>query len=287
MDSMGKAATKVVAFQGELGAFSHLAVLEFFGKKVKLLPLPKLQDVFEFLSKASEFAVIPIENSRSGDIGETIDFLNLYDCRIVGEIVLPIKQCLIIHKKSDISKVKKVISHPQALAQCTKFLSLHGKDWQTIPYYDTAGAVKMISETSALDTAAVASELACKIYGMKLVKKGIEDDPKNMTRFLVITDLDKDSLHATNAQFKTSLIFYTAHKPGSLVMALKCLSDRGINLLKIVSRPIEGRHWEYSFYVEFEGSVKDERCSDAVEELKDKTTRLKVLGSYPKHKVEQ
>jgi prephenate dehydratase len=271
-----------VAFQGELGAFSHSAVLEFFGKDVALLPLPNLHDVFDSLSSSARFAVVPIENSRGGDIGETIDLLQNFDYKIVGEVILPVKQCLIIHKRSELGKIRRVMSHPQALAQCSRFLDEYCKGWQRIPAYDTAGAVKMIAENELFDSAAIASELACKIYSMKLVKAGIEDDPNNVTRFIAIAKSETFDVKMKRGEdFKTSIIFQTMHKPGSLVAALRCLSEKGINLLKIVSRPIQEKHWEYSFYVEFEGSVDDKECEDAIKELKSKTTDLKILGSYP------
>ncbi len=277
----------VIAFQGELGAFSNLAAIKFFGRKARLLPLPTLRDVFESLLNDASFAVVPIENTRSGDIGETIDLLHEFDCKIIGETILPIRQCLIIHRDSNLNDIRKVTSHPQALAQCTKFLGSYGKNWQKIPAYDTAGAVKIIAEEKLLDTAAIASELACEIYGMKLVMKGIEDDYSNMTRFIIIAGGDKTTEDTKSAsRRKTSMIFLTAHKPGSLVSALRCFSDRDINLLKIVSRPISGRHWEYSFYVEFEGSIDDKSSKEALKELKGRTSSIKLLGSYSHDKSE-
>lgn len=273
-----------VAFQGERGAFSHLAVLKFFGKNVRLLPLPNLPDVFNSLSCRARFAVVPIENSRGGDVGETIDLLQTFDYKIVGEVILPVRQCLIIHKDSDLGKIRKVMSHPQAIAQCSRFLDMYGKGWQRVPAYDTAGAVKMIAEGKLLDTAAIAGELACGIYGMKLAKMGIEDDPNNATRFIAISKAGTFDMRPRHGSyFKTSMIFQTVHRPGSLVAALGCLSERGINLLKIVSRPIQGKHWEYSFYLEFEGNIEDNKCDEAIKELKTKTTDLKILGSYLRH----
>jgi prephenate dehydratase len=274
----------IVAFQGELGAFSHSAVLEFFGKNVRLLPLPNLQEVFDSLSGNARFAVVPIENSRSGDIGETIDLLQVFDYKIIGEVILPVRQCLIIYKDSDLGKIRKVMSHPQAIAQCARFLDMYGKGWQRVPAYDTAGAVKMIAGGKLLDTAAIASELASGIYGMKLIKTGIEDDPNNATRFIAISKTGTFKMKLKHGRyFKTSMIFQTVHRPGSLVAALGCLSERGINLLKIVSRPIQGKHWEYSFYLEFEGSVEDRNCDEAIKELETRTTHLKLLGSYLQH----
>ena len=181
-----------VAIQGELGAYSQQAVYSFFGREVvkQVFPLPTLQRVFSELgaggSKAPDFAVVPIENSFAGSVGETVDLLISKDVRIVGETSVRVEHCLIIHKDTTLDRIKKVISHPQALAQCRGFLDREGNRWEQASVYDTAGAVKMIKEQGLMDTAAIASELACEIYGMKLVAKGIEDDSSNTTRFVVV-----------------------------------------------------------------------------------------------------
>jgi prephenate dehydratase len=273
------------AIQGELGAYSQQAVYSFFGRKKvsEVLPLPTLQRVFSVLTQkrnAPEYAVVPIENSSAGSVGETIDLLISKDVRIIGETSIPVKHCLIIHKDATLGKIKRVMSHPQALAQCREYLDNNGKNWEQVSVYDTAGSVKMIKEQNLKDTAGIASELASEIYGMKLVKKGIEDDPSNTTRFVVIEDAKNLTLTEPSGDDKTSAIFATKHEPGCLVRALSVLSSNGINLNRIESRPFRGRPWEYYFYVDFSGHMKDEKIGGAVEDLRGEVEELKILGSY-------
>ncbi|MGI0079566.1 MAG: prephenate dehydratase [Nitrososphaerales archaeon] len=282
-----KAETKV-AFQGELGAYSQSAVYSFFGRdSVKeVMPLPTLQRVFSELCSDPEmnpskpnFAVVPIENSTAGSVGETFDLLVSKDVKIIGETAVPIQHAFVIHRNADLKGIKKVISHPQALAQCREYLDAHG--WQQTAVYDTAGAVKMIRDQNLLDTGAIASELSSEIYGLKLAERSVEDDHSNRTRFIVVVSAPESSdLLEPSGNDKTSVIFSTKHSPGSLVRALSALSFRGINLSRIESRPIKSKPWEYYFYVDFDGHLKEERCKQAVEDLQTQTLELKILGSY-------
>ncbi len=283
-----KAETRI-AFQGELGAYSQSAVYTFFGRdRVReVIPLTTLQKVFSELCSDQKtnpskpnYAVVPIENSTAGSVGETFDLLVSKDVKIIGETVVPIQHSLVIHRNSDMKSIKKVISHPQALAQCREYLESHS--WEQMAVYDTAGAVKIIRDQNLLDTAAIASELACEIYGMKLAERSIEDDHSNRTRFIVIMNAREasDVLQEPTGNYKSSVIFSTKHAPGSLVRALSVLSFRGINLSRIESRPIKSKPWEYYFYVDFEGHVGEERCKQAIEDLRTQTLELKVLGSY-------
>ena len=278
--------TVSVAFQGELGAYSQKAVYSFFGRNQvnKVIPLPTLQRVFEVLcqkNNSPDYAVVPIENSTAGSVGETVDLLISKNVRIVGETSVPVEHCLIIHKDTDLGKIRKVMSHPQALAQCREYLDRNGQSWEQISVYDTAGSVKMIREQGLKDTAGIASELAAEIYGMKVAAKGIEDDHSNTTRFIVIEDAEKTvSSSEPTGQDKTSAIFATKHEPGCLVRALSALSSRGINLDRIESRPIRGKPWEYYFYVDFSGHVKEDACRKAIDDLRYQCEEVKVLGSY-------
>ena len=319
-----------VAFQGELGAYSQSALYAFFGKRSvsRVLPLPTLQRVFGALcgesgasssstsSAIPDYAIVPIENSLAGTVGETVDLLIQKDVRIVGETSVPVEHCLVIHKDTTLGRIRRVMSHPQALAQCREFLDSFGAGWEQVSVYDTAGSVKMIKEQHLLDTAGIASKLAAEIYGMKIAKKRIEDDHTNRTRFIVIQrskkgkegvdvngkkgkevaafpavrrgrmngSLKANSVLAANSlptgKDKTSAIFVTKHEPGALVSALAALSSRGINLMKIESRPMRGRAWEYYFYVDFEGHEREDRCRKAIADLAQKTEQLKILGSY-------
>jgi prephenate dehydratase len=294
MPELGQSGKYSVAFQGEIGAYSQSAIYAFFGKdNVKqVLPLPTLREVFQTLEREEEeqpsaqYAVVPIENSLAGSIGETLDLLLLSrNLRIAGEVRIPISHALIVRENCSISKIRRVISHPQAIAQCKEYLDSH--EWEQIPVYDTAGAAKMVRDGNLEDTAAIAGELAAEIYGLKVLVRGIEDDHSNQTRFIVITPISSVSTldfekgkPELNQDYRTSIIFSTEHKPGSLVESLSALSSRKINLTKIESRPIKSRPWEYYFYVDFEGHEKDENCRSALDELKEQTIELKILGSY-------
>jgi prephenate dehydratase len=280
-----------VAFQGELGAYSQSAVYAFFGKKnvERVIPLPTFSQVFVslFSGQGFDYAVVPIENSLAGSIGETLDLLLSTDVRIIGEVSIPIEHALLAHKGASLDLIRKVISHPQAIAQCKKYLD--SKDWQQIAVYDTAGAAKMIRDENLQDTAAIASQVAAEIYGLEVLESGIQDDSSNSTRFVVIESSTKteksvvaQGLQSSNI-FKTSVIFSTEHKPGSLVGALSAFSTRGINLTKIESRPMKSRPWEYYFFVDFEGNTKNQNCREALRELKSKTSEIKILGSYKRN----
>ena len=279
------------AIQGELGAYSQQAVYSFFGREVarKIIPLPTLQRVFSAIgvssSTAPDFAVVPIENSLAGSVGETIDLLISRNVRVVGETSVPVSHCLIIHKDTTLDKITKVMSHPQALAQCREYLDRNGRHWEQVSVYDTAGSVKMIKEQNLKDVAGIASELACEIYGMQLAAREIEDDPTNRTRFVIVENGEKKESNLETeptGDDKTSAIFATKHEPGCLVRALSALSSRAINVDRIESRPIRGKPWEYYFWIDFSGHVKEEGCKKAIEDLRYQTEELKILGSYPR-----
>lgn len=279
-----------VAFQGELGAYSQSAVYRFFGRRsVRVVPLPTLQEVFSSLlsskPSAPDLGMVPLENSTAGSVGESFDFLASSRVRVVGETSIPVRHCLIVSPGTSLHDIRKVTSHPQALSQCRRFLAREGGSWQQIPAYDTAGSVKMIAESRLADTAAIASELAAEIYGMRVARRGIEDDHTNTTRFVLVEPVRKGRGAFQNkpaGRYKTAVIFFTAHEPGSLVKALTCFSEHGINLMRIESRPIRGKPWEYSFYVDVDGSVEQKACREAIRDLRARALSVKVLGSYPR-----
>ncbi|MEM2910200.1 MAG: prephenate dehydratase [Nitrososphaerota archaeon] len=264
-----------VAFQGELGAYSHIAALKFFGP-INALTQKTIADVFEVVEASeAKYGVVPFENSLEGSVNETYDMLLETSLHVAGEVKLRIVHCLIANAGTKISDIKRVYSHPQALAQCRTYIKAMG--WETVPYYDTAGSVKMLKESNVKDAAAIASELAAEIYGLNVLRRGIEDFAVNYTRFLVI---GKEQATRTGKD-KTSIIFTTKHIPGALYMALEDFARREINLTMLVSRPTKKTPWEYNFYVDFEGHISDDLVRDCLMALKDKTVFLKVLGSYP------
>ena len=266
-----------VAFQGEVGAYSEQAARLFFGPTASVRPCKSLSSVFEMVEKGvSAFGVVPVENSLEGSVNETYDLLLDSSLKVSGEIDLRVVHCLIASPETQLSDIRVVYSHPQALAQCRRFLE--SLNCEVVSTYDTAGSVKMIRERRLVDSAAVASEKAADVYGMKVLRRAIEDSPNNYTRFYV---LSKDDAPPSGRD-KTSIIFSVKHLPGTLFNALQEFAARSINLTKIESRPNRQNPWEYNFYLDFEGHRKDVACKDALGGLRKRSIFVKILGSYPR-----
>ena len=271
------AAPKVdAAYQGEPGAFSEMAALAYFGD-IEPKGYPAFRDVFEKVeSGEAAFGIVPIENSLTGSINQNYDLLLEFDLVIIGEIKLRVSHNLLANRGVRKEDIKKLYGHPQALAQCDRFLRDH-PDWTVFQTYDTAGSVKLIVDEGAADTAAIASLQAAKIYEVDVLAEAIEDNPQNYTRFVVI---------AKEAQVyekcdKTSVVFTTPNEPGALFEVLKLATECEVNLIKLESRPIPGRPWEYMFYMDFEGKVEAPGVRKLLDSLPASTERLKILGSYP------
>jgi len=264
------------AFLGETGTFSHKACTQYFGAKVAAVPTPSFRSIFEAVKNGEvDFGVVPLENSLTGSIHENYDLLLEYDMKIVGEITLRIIHHLIGHPGTKIESIQRVLSPPMAFQQCRQFLDQHDA-WEQISVKDTAGAVKQIRESENLNDAAIAGKEAAEIYGMEVIEEGIETNPRNFTRFVVIGTelLDKGSKR------KSSLIFSTGNQPGALYEVLKIFADNGTNLVKLESRPIHGKPWEYMFYVDLEADVETDEFKPVLDFIKEKTDYLKILGSY-------
>lgn len=270
-----------ISFQGEFGAFSEQAAIAFFGDKCIPVPRENFRDVFEDVQKKrSQFGIIPIENSLFGSVHQNFDLLQEYPLNIAGELKLRIKMNLMTLPGTSLNDVRHVYSHPQGLGQSDKFLrSL--KNVTLHPFYDTAGAAKMIAEEYRSDAAAIASDQAAKHYRLIILKKNIEMDRRNYTRFLVISRAAARPKRSS----KTTIIFATKHIPGSLVQCLSVFAHRKINLLKIESRPFIGKPWEYLFFADIEANQKNKDFVSALKELKKITSYLKILGSYTIGKV--
>jgi len=264
-----------VAFQGEIGAYSESAVYSFFGSSTEVKPCKNLSDVFESVKKGeTPYGVVPTENSIEGSVNQTYDLFLEYDLKVCGEIALKIVHCLIAHTGTQLNSIKTVYSHPQALAQCRKFLEQLG--CRLISTFDTAGSVKMIKDEGLTDAGAIASQRAAEIYGMNVLAKEIGDTPNNYTRFFVLSK--EDSRYS--GEDKTSIIFSVKSVPGALYHILEEFAVRDINLTKIESRPTKRTPWEYNFYLDFEGHRNEEKCREALRGIKDKTLFVKILGSY-------
>jgi prephenate dehydratase len=269
----------VAAFQGELGAFSHAAAKKLLGENVGVLPCPHFAAVFEALrSGKSTHAVLPIENTLHGSVHENYDHLLEYQLPIIGETSIRISHQLIAMAGTRFRNVKRVFSHPVALNQCLSF-SQQNPAIEKTPYYDTAGSVKMLRDEQPAGSAAIASEAAAAIYGGVILKRGIEDDRKNFTRFFLLGSKPK-TIRKSDQRWKTSLVFSTPNAPGALFKAMACFALRDVNLTKLESRPLRGRPWEYLFYLDLAGHIEETSVQKAVANLGEITSFLRVLGSY-------
>ncbi|MBS3756394.1 MAG: 3-deoxy-7-phosphoheptulonate synthase [Desulfobacterales bacterium] len=275
MEQAGGGEGRKAAYLGEIGSYSHKACMQYFGERVDLTPVNAFKGVYEAVKDGSaDFGVIPLENSLAGSVHENYDLLLEYDLRIVGEITLRIEHNLVGHPGASLGDIRRVYSHPQVFQQCRQYIDRH--DWELVPVSDTAHAVRHIREQDDSSEAALAGRDAARIFEMEILEAGIETNPRNYTRFVVIA---REPLAGGEKQ-KSSLIFSTGNQPGSLFEALKVFADNGINLVKLESRPIHGKPWEYMFYVDLEADVEAEDFAPVMAQLREKIDYLKVLGSY-------
>lgn len=266
-----------IAYQGETGAYSEQAVLEYFKGDVQPLACEGFDQVFEFVeSGKADGGMIPIENSLAGSIHQNYDNLLRYDLYINGEYYLRVSHCLVGFPGVSIDQVKFAHSHPQALGQCSE--TLRRFSIQPVPEYDTAGSVQIVKYMNDPSHAAIASKRAADISGMEIIKDGLEDDQKNYTRFLFISKQEIRTIeHA-----KTTIVFTLKNEPGALFKALSVFALRDIDLSKIESRPLQGTAWNYLFYVDLIGSVDDGAVRKAISHLEEYAETLRIFGSYPK-----
>ena len=268
-----------VAFQGERGAYSEAAAVTFFSNSVQPIPHPDFDSVFEAVATGqADRGVLPVENSLAGSIHRNYDLLLRHELSIVGEIQIPIAHQLIALPGVKLADVKKVYSHPQALAQCEHSITKVLPHAERITTYDTAGSVKMIKEQNITDGAGLASDRAASIYNMNILHPDMQDDAENYTRFVVVSPEPV----VPQGECKTSIVFAMENIPGSLFKCLAVFALRDIDLTKIESRPLQGKRWQYFFYIDFIGSQHEERCKNALNHLQEITSYFRVLGSYPR-----
>jgi len=267
-----------VAYQGDRGAYSEMALLRFFhDTEFVSVPSRHFRDVFEaVLQGTARYGIVPLENSLAGSVHENYDLLLQYpDLAIIGEIKLRVEHSLIGMPGSTLETVERVFSHPQALAQCDEFLRSH--EWELVPFYDTAGSVAHIAETGSKANAAIANARAADVYGMQILKEGIETNPRNYTRFVVLSREEEAPTADANL---ASIVFSTPDKPGALFRAMEIMAEAALNLKKLESRPIPGKPWEYMFYVDLEMPSTAESFTESLGSLRDVVNDLRVLGVY-------
>lgn len=265
-----------VVFQGTDGAYSQAAMHKFFSKDVNSFHVQTFRDAMEAIEEGSaDFAVLPIENSSAGMVSEMYELLEEFENYIVGEVILPINHYLVGTENTTLESIERVYSHPQALMQCSKFLDRHGS-WQQIGAANTAVAAKKILNENDPTQAAICSEHAAEIYGLKILEEEINHNHNNSTRFIVVTN---QKIFLKKAQ-KISICFEVAHESGSLYHLLSHFIYNDLNMTKIESRPIEGKTWEYRFFVDFEGNMGDAAVKNAIRGLREESKSLKILGNY-------
>lgn len=268
----------IVGYQGVSGAFSEQASQNFFSKDVKTIGYPEFEDVYIALKNSDiDYAVLPIENSSTGSINDNYDLIRTYGFYIVGETAIEIDQCLMAPKGSTLEDIQEVYSHPQGLSQCSNFFFEH-RNISAMPYKDTAMAAQYVASENDKTKAAIASSLACELYDLEMIQPAIQDDRTNKTRFMVvsrdfITPIDSD---------KISVLFTLPHEVGTLYKMLQITTLYGVNLTKIESRPIKHENWNYYFYIDFQGNIREKNVAKALSELKEKAETFRVLGNYKK-----
>lgn len=268
-----------VVYPGVEGAFSQIAMQEYFGSEVKSYNVETFKDAMEELkNKKADFAVIPIENSSAGMVNDSYDLIAEYDNYIVGEHIVKIEQALLGTKDSDIEDIKTVYSHPQGLMQSAKYLDEH-RAWKQVSLQNTAiSAMKVFSDNDKTQ-AAIASTRAAKVYGLKVLKSRINFSDTNSTKFIIMSNKPI----YTETSDKVSICFVISHESGTLYNTLSHFIYNGINMSKIESRPLEGKPWEYRFFIDFEGNLDTSGVKNALKGLRAETINLKILGNYKKY----
>lgn len=264
-----------VVYQGVPGAYSYIAMQRYFGEDVSNFAVPTWREAMEAVKDGkADYAVLPIENSTAGIVADVYDLLQEYNNYIIAETYVKVEHALLGLPGTNLDAVKVVYSHPQGLMQCEHFLAQH--DWQQISQTNTAGSAKKVLEENDPTHVAIASEEAAKVYGLEVLKRGVNDLDNNTTRFVIVTNTRK---FVKNAQ-KMSIVFETKNETGTLYNLLSHIIYNGLNMNKIESRPIEGRAWEFRFFVDFEGNIDDAPVMNALRGIEEEAVSIKLLGNY-------
>jgi prephenate dehydratase len=273
-------ASSRIAFQGERGAFSEEAAVKLLGEEIELVPRTTFEALYSSMQEGiADYVLAPIENSLAGSVHRSYDLLVSSGLHIQAEVVIPIVHNLIGIPGATFERITQVSSHPVALAQCERFFASH-PSIKRVATDDTAGSVREVMSAGDPTRAGIASRRAAKVYGGVILREHLEDHPENYTRFLLLAT----SADVPQNADKLSLVLHLAHKPGSLCSALGVFARRNLNLMKIESRPIPGSPWSYCFYLDLQASLKDRGTREALDELKQFTDSVRVLGCYPQAK---
>ncbi|MCI8807056.1 MAG: bifunctional chorismate mutase/prephenate dehydratase [Oscillospiraceae bacterium] len=266
-----------VVYQGEPGAYSEQAALDLFGERAGTAGLEQFEDCFLALREGrADYAVLPIENSSTGAIRQIYDLLTQYECYVVGETAVKVEHCLMALPGAGLDSITHVYSHEQGLFQCERYLNTH-PDWKQVPQADTAGSAKMVADSGDLTKAAICSARAAQLYGLDILARGINHNAHNTTRFVVVSP----KLELRPGADKISTLFVLPHQAGSLHEVLTVFAVHGLNMVKLESRPLPGRSWQYMFFLEFTGAPGDPAVGDALHELAQTTGEFRVLGWFP------
>ncbi|MEX2574251.1 MAG: prephenate dehydratase [Balneolaceae bacterium] len=272
-----------ISYQGVQGAFSNQAALRHFSdryRNVECIGFKTFEQAAEAVEQSKvDYSILPIENTTAGSINDTYDLLAQKDLHIVGEEVLHIAHCLMTPGKVKLENIRRILTHPQAIAQCSRFLADLPR-CRVESYHDTAMAAQKVREDNDLSQAAIASSYAAELYGLHIVRKNIANQPENFTRFVVVSR--EPVIVDPQISCKTSLVFSTPHEKGALIQCLNVLDNHGINMTKLESRPRPRKPWQYRFFLDIEGNINDPAVEKGIRELEGKSVYLKVLGSYPR-----
>lgn len=265
-----------VVYQGVEGAYAHLALAAYFGEEVERFHVDTWRDAMEAIKNGeADYAVLPFENSSAGIVAENYDLLKEYGYYIIGEQKIKINHCILGLEGADLRQIKKIYSHPQALAQCSRLLDAN-PGWERIPLKNTAVSAKKVREDGDPTQAAIASSLTSELYGLHILSEGVQNNSMNETRFIIVT---RKNEYAAGAG-KISICVQLKHESGALYHALSHFIYNGLNMTSIESRPIQGRNWEYQFFIDFDGNLKDPAVANALHGLKEETLDLQIFGNY-------
>ena len=264
-----------VVYQGVAGAYSEQACLNFFGP-ISAEGMEQFEDCFRAVKDGrADYAVVPIENSSTGAIRQIYDLLTQYDCSIVGETTVKVEHCLMAPRGASLDTITHVYSHEQGLFQCEQYLNAFPR-WERVPQADTAGSAQMVAESGDVTKAAICSARAAELYGLEILAHAINHNTHNTTRFVVVSP----NMELREGADKISTLFLLPHEAGSLHEILTIFAIRGLNMVKLESRPVPERSWEYMFFLEFNGHLDEDAAADVLHELAQTTGDFRVLGNF-------